>query len=57
MQVHQHHLDREAARQGHPPRDIVCDLDAPETQCPACLTTFATDGISRCPECGLNFGS
>ena len=39
-----------------PVRDIVCDLDAEETQCPACLTTFATAGVTRCPECGLNFG-
>ena len=43
-------------KQGLPVRDIVCDLNAEETQCPACLTMFATAGITRCPECGLNFG-
>jgi hypothetical protein len=31
---------------------IVIDPDAPETTCPACLTTFAT-GPASCPECGL----
>ena len=31
---------------------IVIDPDAPETTCPACLTTFAT-GPTKCPECGL----
>jgi hypothetical protein len=31
---------------------IVIDPDAPETTCPACLTTFAT-GPATCPECGL----
>lgn len=31
---------------------IVIDPDAPETTCPACLTTFAT-GPSECPDCGL----
>jgi len=34
---------------------IVIDPDAPETTCPACLTTFAT-GPSSCPECGLGLG-
>jgi hypothetical protein len=37
-------------------RDVVCDRDAEETTCPACLTPFKTAGITRCPECGLNFG-
>jgi hypothetical protein len=46
-----------AIRQGLPVHNIVCDLDAEETQCPACLAKFATDGVSRCPDCGLNFGS
>ncbi len=31
---------------------IVLDPDAPETTCPACLTTFAT-GPGECPDCGL----
>lgn len=31
---------------------IVIDPDAPETTCPACLTTFAT-GPVECPDCGL----
>ena len=31
---------------------IVIDPEAPETTCPACLTTFAT-GPTVCPECGL----
>jgi hypothetical protein len=34
---------------------IVIDPDAPETTCPACLTTFAT-GPVKCPECGLGLG-
>jgi tRNA(Ile2) C34 agmatinyltransferase TiaS len=34
----------------------VVDLDADETVCPACETRFETDSVSRCPECGLNFG-
>lgn len=54
--MHQEHLNGMVARQGLPVRDIVCDLDAEETQCPACLTKFATAGVTRCPECGLNFG-
>ena len=44
-------------QQGLPVRDIVCDLNAAETQCPACLKVFAPAGITRCPECGLNFGN
>jgi hypothetical protein len=32
---------------------IVLDPDAPETTCPACLTTFAT-GPAECPDCGLS---
>lgn len=34
---------------------IVLDPDAPETTCPACLTTFAT-GPDQCPDCGLSLG-
>ncbi|HYC53952.1 MAG TPA: hypothetical protein VEL28_03340 [Candidatus Binatia bacterium] len=34
---------------------IVLDPDAPETTCPACLTTFAT-GPKSCPDCGLSLG-
>ncbi|MFT4514487.1 MAG: hypothetical protein ACI89X_000044 [Planctomycetota bacterium] len=54
--MHQTHLDGMVRSQGLPVRDIVCDLNAEETQCPACLTKFATAGVTRCPECGLNFG-
>jgi hypothetical protein len=56
VQVHQSHLDYMVAREGLPVRDVVCDRDAEETTCPACLTPFKTAGITRCPECGLNFG-
>ena len=34
---------------------IVLDPEAPETTCPACLTTFAT-GPAECPDCGLSLG-
>ena len=34
---------------------IVIDPNAPETPCPACLTTFAT-GPTECPDCGLCIG-
>ncbi len=54
MAVHQSHLDHMVTREGLPLRETVCDLDAEETQCPACLTTFKTAGVTRCPECGLN---
>jgi hypothetical protein len=43
-------------REGLPLQDHTADLDAEETSCPACLTTFRTAGVTRCPECGLNFG-
>ena len=56
MEVHQDHLDAMTRKQGLPVQDIVCDLDAEETQCPACLATFTTAGVTRCPHCGLNFG-
>jgi tRNA(Ile2) C34 agmatinyltransferase TiaS len=42
-------------REGLPVRDIVTDLDAEETQCPACLTKFKTAGVTKCPDCGLHF--
>jgi hypothetical protein len=35
--------------------EVVIDPDAPETTCPACLTTFAT-GPGECPDCGLALG-
>lgn len=56
MLVFKNHNDRMLAREGLPVRDVVCDFDADETECPACLTKFRTAGVSRCPECGLNFG-
>jgi tRNA(Ile2) C34 agmatinyltransferase TiaS len=56
MDVHQQHLDDMVRRQGLPVHDIVTDLSAEQTQCPACLTMFATEGRTRCPDCGLNFG-
>jgi|PlaIllAssembly_1097288.scaffolds.fasta_scaffold1796242_1 hypothetical protein len=34
---------------------VVIDPDAPETTCPACLTTFTT-GPAECPDCGLAIG-
>jgi Zn finger protein HypA/HybF involved in hydrogenase expression len=39
--------------------DLVVDLEAAETTCPACLTTFATAGVADgcCPDCGLNLGA
>lgn len=46
-------LETEAARRSV---NLVADLDAEETTCPACETTFATAGVTRCPDCGLNFG-
>ncbi|MBL8750205.1 MAG: hypothetical protein JNK78_13650 [Planctomycetes bacterium] len=53
--VHQRHLDRMVVREGLPLADRTADLDAEETECPACLTKFKTAGATRCPECGLNF--
>jgi hypothetical protein len=53
--THQQHLDEMVTREGLPLRDEVCDFDAEETQCPACLTKFKTAGVTRCPDCGLNF--
>ncbi|MEO6595775.1 MAG: hypothetical protein ABIP94_13570 [Planctomycetota bacterium] len=53
MAVHQQHLDHMVTREGLPLRDVTADLDADETQCPACLTTFQTAGVTRCPDCGL----
>lgn len=43
-------------REGLPLQDHTADLDAEETACPACQATFRTAGVTRCPECGLNFG-
>ena len=40
--------------------NLVVDLDAEETTCPACLTTFATAGVGsdgQCPDCGLFLGA
>jgi hypothetical protein len=54
LAVHQRHLDRMVEREGLPLRETVCDLDAEETQCPACMATFKTAGVTRCPSCGLN---
>jgi hypothetical protein len=54
--THQQHLDRMVAREGLPVHDQVADLDAEQTSCPACQATFRTAGVTRCPECGLNFG-
>ena len=34
---------------------VVADFDAPETECPACGTKFATRGAERCPDCSLRF--
>lgn len=53
--LHQAHLERLVRQQGLPVRNVVADFDAEETQCPACMTKFKTAGVSRCPDCGLNF--
>jgi hypothetical protein len=55
MAEHQKHLDHMVTREGLPLREVVADLDAEETECPACLTKFKTAGATRCPDCGLNF--
>ena len=57
MATHQRHLDRMVEREGLPLLDRAADLDAEETACPACGTPFRTAGVSRCPDCGLNFGT
>ena len=56
MQLHREHLEQMVRKQGLPVRDVVCDLDAEEAQCPACLTKFRTAGVTRCPDCGLALG-
>lgn len=55
MDLHQAHLEAMVRKQGLPVRNVVTDFDAEETQCPACLTTFKTAGVSKCPDCGLHF--
>jgi len=35
--------------------ELVVDLEAAETTCPACLASFAPSA-PRCPSCGLRFG-
>jgi hypothetical protein len=55
MDLHRKHLEAMVRRQGLPVRDIAVDLDAEETQCPACLTKFKTAGRQTCPDCGLRF--
>jgi hypothetical protein len=55
MALHRAHLERMVRKEGLPVRDVVADFDAEEAQCPACLTKFKTAGVSRCPDCGLNF--
>jgi len=52
---HQKHLDHMVAREGLPLRDAHADLDAEETECPACLSRFKTAGVTHCPECGIKF--
>ena len=56
VELHRAHLEQMVAREGLPVHDVVSDFDAEETQCPACLTKFKTAGVTRCPDCGLNFG-
>lgn len=55
VEAHRRHLERMVEREGLPVRDVVIDLDAEETQCPACLTRFQAAGRNRCPDCGLKF--
>lgn len=54
-ELRQQQLATMARRQGLPTCDIVLDLDAAETQCPACLARFQPAGHERCPACGLRF--
>lgn len=56
MQIHQSYLNRMVEREGLPLQDNQADFDAEETSCPACMTPFKTAGVTRCPECGINFG-
>jgi uncharacterized protein (UPF0212 family) len=53
--LHEEHLEKMVRDQGLPVRNVKVDLDAEQTQCPACLTTFATAGVDKCPDCGLHF--
>lgn len=55
LAIHSAHQEQMVRRQGLPVRNVTADLDAEETQCPACLTRFKTAGVTRCPDCGLNF--
>ena len=55
LALHRAHLEEMVRKEGLPVRDAVVDLDAEETQCPACQTTFRTAGVTRCPDCGLAF--
>ena len=48
-------LDPEQLEAAERAAAIVIDPEAPETTCPACLTTFAT-GPTACPDCGLTIG-
>lgn len=56
MAIHQAHLDHMVTKEGLPLRDHVADFDAEEAECPACQTKFKTQGVERCPECGIKFG-
>ena len=53
--VLQGHWDQELEVSAREHANTVADFDADETICPACQTVFKTD-VTRCPECGLNFG-
>lgn len=55
--LHQRHLDLMVRREGLPLVDAGVDFDAEDSACPACGTAFKTAGTTRCPDCGLNFGS
>ena len=55
VELHRAHLEQMVAREGLPVREVVSDFDAEQTQCPACMATFATAGATKCPECGLHF--
>ena len=48
-------LDADQLAAAQAAADIVIDPSAPETTCPACMTTFKT-GPTECPECGLCIG-
>jgi tRNA(Ile2) C34 agmatinyltransferase TiaS len=57
MAAYEAHMDKMVGdEQALSRAKTVADFDAPETECPACGTRFATQGAERCPDCGIKFG-